>query len=194
MNQKVTYIYYVFNYYRKIFFAMCLLSSLPGLVQIYLLVILNFLHLAFQVYLVVSRVYKSKMKIVIRFTNGFCIIAIQIMILLYNLNDYPKDVMINIGMACLYLTVVSTLMGIFDVFVKIGDTCLQQLRSKHEEEEKKAIEKLKILKEFKNQIKCNIGEELQERPKDPKQIKFLEDKQLMENTFNKDNQQERISV
>jgi hypothetical protein len=125
MNHKVTYIYYVFNYYRKIFFAMCLLGALPGLVQIYLLIILNSLHLAFQVYLVVSRVYKSKMKIIIRFTNGFCIISIEIMILLYNLNDYPKDVMINIGMACLYLTVVSTLMGILDVFVKIGDTCLQ---------------------------------------------------------------------
>lgn len=125
MNQKVTYIYYVFNYYRKIFFAMCLLGVLPGLIQIYLLIILNSLHLAFQVYLVVSRVYKSRMKIIIRFTNGFCIIAIEIMILLYNLNDYSKDVMINIGMACLYLTVVSTLMGILDVFVKIGDTCLQ---------------------------------------------------------------------
>lgn len=125
MNHKVTYIYYVFNYYRKIFFAMCLIGALPGLVQIYLLIILNFLHLAFQVYLVVSRVYKSKMKVVIRFTNGFCIIGIEIMILLYNLNDYPKDVMINIGMACMYLTVVSTLMGILDVFVKIGDTCLQ---------------------------------------------------------------------
>jgi hypothetical protein len=125
MNQKVTYIYYVFNYYRKIFFAMCILSIIPGLVQIYLLIILNSVHLAFQVYLVVARTYKSKMKIVIRFTNDFCIIAIEIMILLYNLNDYPKDTMINIGMACLYLTVVSTLMGILDVLVKIADTCLQ---------------------------------------------------------------------
>jgi hypothetical protein len=65
------------------------------------------------------------MKIVIRVTHDICIIAIEVMILLYNLNDYPKDTMVNIGMACLYLTIVSTLMGILDVFVKIVDTCLQ---------------------------------------------------------------------
>jgi hypothetical protein len=29
------------------------------------------------------------------------------------------------------------------------------------------------MKEFKGEIKCNIGEELQEQPKDPKEIKFL---------------------
>lgn len=131
ISQKVTYVYYVFNYYRKIFFALCLLSMIPGLVQIYLLIVLNFLHLAFQVYLVVAQTYKSKMKIVIRVTHDICIIAIEVMILLYNLNDYSKVTMINIGMACLYLTLVSTLMGILDVFVKIGDTCLQSLRSKH---------------------------------------------------------------
>ncbi len=88
MNQKVTYIYYLFNYYRKIFFAMFVLSIFPGLVQIYLLIILNCLHLAFQVYLVVARTYKSKMKIVIRFINDICIIIIEVLILLYNLNNY----------------------------------------------------------------------------------------------------------
>ena len=88
MNQKVTYIYYVFNYYRKILFALCLISILPGLIQICLLIILNSLHLAFQIYLVVARTYKSKIKVIIRFINGICVIIIQILILLYNLNDY----------------------------------------------------------------------------------------------------------
>lgn len=76
MNQKVTYIYYVFNYYRKILFALCLISILPGLIQICLLIILNSLHLAFQIYLVVARTYKSKIKVIIRFINGICVIII----------------------------------------------------------------------------------------------------------------------
>jgi hypothetical protein len=125
MNQKVTYIYYVFNYYRKVLFAMCLLSIFPGLIQIYFLIILNTLHLAFQVYLVVSRTFKSKMKLVVRFINDICIITIEVLILLYNLNDYSKNTMIKIGMTCLYLAVVTTIMGIIDVIVKIIDTCQQ---------------------------------------------------------------------
>lgn len=173
MDQKVTYIYYVFNYYRKLLFALCLLSIFPGLIQIYLLIILNSLHLAFQFYLVVARTYKSKMKIIIRFINDICIITIEVLILLYNLNDYGQTTMINIGMTCFYLAVVTTLMGILDVVVKIIDTCRQELRSKHEEEEIQALKKVKILREFKGEIRCNIGEELQEQPKDPKVIKFL---------------------
>lgn len=76
MNQKVTYIYYVFNYYRKILFALCLISILPGLIQICFLIILNSLHLAFQIYLVVARTYKSKVKVIIRFINGICVVII----------------------------------------------------------------------------------------------------------------------
>lgn len=146
MNQKVTYIYYLFNYYRKIFFAMFLLSIFPGLVQIYLLILLNSLHLAFQVYLVVARTYKSKMKIIIRFINDICIITIQVMILLYNLNNYDKRTMINIGMSCLYLAVVTTIMGVIDVIVKIVDTCMQELSSKSVRKEVELLQKVKINK------------------------------------------------
>ncbi len=76
MRRPVTYIYYVFNYYRKIFFALCLSNSLPGLVQVYLLITLNIVHLSFQMYLVVSRVYLSKSKVLIRLVNSVSIIMV----------------------------------------------------------------------------------------------------------------------
>jgi len=76
MRQSITYIYYVFNYYRKLFFALCLTYWMPGLIQLYLLLTLNLVHLAFQIYLVVSKTYRSKMKVIIRFINSICIVAL----------------------------------------------------------------------------------------------------------------------
>jgi len=38
--------------------------------------------------------------------------------------------MINIGFACLYLALTTTLMGILDFIIKIIDTALQEIRKK----------------------------------------------------------------
>jgi len=76
LSQPVTYVYYIFNYYRKIFFALCLTDTLPGIVQIYLLICLNTVHLAFQIYLIIAKTYKSKSKIIVRLINSLCIIAV----------------------------------------------------------------------------------------------------------------------
>jgi len=76
MSMPVTYIYYIFNYYRKIFFAISLASTIPGLVQIYSLMAFNVTHLAFQIYLIVCEVYRSKSKVVIKFISSVCIIVL----------------------------------------------------------------------------------------------------------------------
>lgn len=76
MSFAVTYVYYVFNYFRKMFFALCLTYSLPGLVQIYLLITLNTIHLAFQIYLIVAKVYLSKSKVLIRIINSLSVIIV----------------------------------------------------------------------------------------------------------------------
>lgn len=76
MNQSVTYVYYIFNFYRKIFFGLCLTDTLPGLIQIYLLICLNTVHLAFQIYLIAAKTYKSKSKVIVRLINSLCVIAV----------------------------------------------------------------------------------------------------------------------
>lgn len=182
----VTYIYYVFNYYRKIFFALCLTHSLPGLVQIYLLITLNTVHLAFQIYLVVTKVYRSKSKVLIRLINSFSVITVEILILVYNLNSYSNQTNINIGMACFYLSITTAILGLVDAFIKLVDTIFQEIKTKKVHSEKDSFEKKPVLKEFRAEIKCKLGDELKPKlePKDPKQIKFIKDKELMENTIN----------
>jgi len=90
MSQPVTYVYYIFNYYRKIFFALCLTDTLPGLVQIYLLICLNSVHLGFQLYLISAKTYKSRSKVVVRLINSICIIGVEVLIMVYNLSWYDK--------------------------------------------------------------------------------------------------------
>lgn len=76
MSQPVTYIYYIFNYYRKVFFAVCLTSTIPGLVQIYSFMTFNVVYLAFQVYLIVGGIYRSKSKVIIKFLGGVLMVVL----------------------------------------------------------------------------------------------------------------------
>lgn len=130
MNQTVTYVYYVFNYYRKIFFALCLTDTLPGIVQIYLLICLNGVHLGFQLYLIIAKTYKSKSKVIVRLINSSCVIAVEALILVYNLSWYDKQTMINIGLSCFYLSVTTALLNIIDAFIKLFDTIFQEINEK----------------------------------------------------------------
>lgn len=88
MSQSVTYIYYIFNYYRKVVFGLCLTSTIPGLIQIYSFMTFNVLHLAFQVYLIMSDVYRSRSKVVIKFMGSVLMITLELLIVIYNINDY----------------------------------------------------------------------------------------------------------
>lgn len=125
MDHSVTYIYYVFNYYRKIWFAVFLLSDIPGLIQIYMLILINIIHFSFQIYLIVTKVYLSLAKVIIRFINALCVIFLEILIVLYNTNDYDVDSMIKIGLICIYISLTATILGLIDFIVKVIDTFLQ---------------------------------------------------------------------
>lgn len=76
LSHDVTYVYYIFSYYRKLFIAACLLNSVPGIIQIFILLVLNITHLTFQVFLILNHTYNSKIKIMIRLFNGFCIVSL----------------------------------------------------------------------------------------------------------------------
>lgn len=125
MDHSVTYIYYVFNYYRKIWFALFLLSDIPGLIQIYMLILINITHFSFQIYLIVTKVYLSLAKVIIRFINALFVIFLEILIVLYNSNDYDVDSMIKIGLICIYISLTATILGLIDFIIKVIDTFLQ---------------------------------------------------------------------
>jgi hypothetical protein len=171
MGQSVTYIYYIFNYYRKIFFALCLTDTLPGLVQVYLLICLNTGHLAFQLYLVSAKTFKSKSKVIVRLINSLCIIAVEILIIVYNLNWYDTATMINIGMSCFYLSIITALLNIIDAGIKLFDTIMQEVKTKRVIPGSEDLFKQNpVLKEFSKQFICKLGDDL--KPRDPKEVKF----------------------
>lgn len=76
MSLSVTYFYYIFNFYRKVVIALALCSWLPGVVQIYIMIVFNVLHLFFQIYLIAMRAFNSKIKIIIRFIYSLCVITL----------------------------------------------------------------------------------------------------------------------
>ena len=50
-----------------------------------------------------------------------------------------------------------------------------------------------MLKEFRKEIICNLGEDITHKPKDPREIKFKQDKELMENTIRPREEEEESS-
>jgi hypothetical protein len=112
MGQKFTYFYYIFCYYRKIIFALFITYGIPGIIQLYLVLALNILYFTFTVYLIIANTYLSKIKIVIKILNSVTIISVEILILFYNINDYSPETMVQIGIACLYLALITTVMCI----------------------------------------------------------------------------------
>ena len=86
-------------------------------------------------------------------------------------------------MACFYLCIATAILGIIDVIIKLFDTIFQELKPKkvNSELNKTAFPKKNVHKEFSKEIKCGLGKELpehKEEPTDPKEKKFVHDKEL----------------
>ena len=126
----ITYVYFVFNYYRKIFFALALTSSVPGLVQVYLLITINISHLSFTIYLILTDVYRSKSKIIIKIVNSISMMILEVLIIIYNVNNYSNETNVKIGMACFYIAITTAILGIIDAIIKLIDTLRQQVGKK----------------------------------------------------------------
>lgn len=46
----------------------------------------------------------------------------------YNINYSQLNEMILIGIACTYFSIISTVMGLIEMFIKLGDIAFQKLR------------------------------------------------------------------
>lgn len=68
--------------------------------------------------------------------------------------------MINIGLSCFYLSVITALLNIIDAIIKLFDTITQEIRSKQVIPNNNIFQKHPILKEFTKQIICNIGDDI----------------------------------
>lgn len=86
LTSRVSYIIYTFAFLRKFFFAMFLSPILPGLVQIILLVTINTAYLFLIIYIVINKIFTSKIKVLIRIISLLSLISLEIVILVYNMN------------------------------------------------------------------------------------------------------------
>lgn len=83
---SVTYVFYIYNFMKKFMFGFVLAANLPGLIQVLLLLVINSIHLVLMGYIVANNIFNSRIKILTRMLNLVSIIAIEGLILGYNVN------------------------------------------------------------------------------------------------------------
>ena len=120
LNSRVSFVAYLLAFARKFFFAISLSPAIPGLIQVNLLIILNTSHLFLIIYILLNRLSTNKLKILARTVNILSLIALELVIMIYNINYSHKEKMIEMGITCTYLTIIVTVTGIIEIFIKIG--------------------------------------------------------------------------
>lgn len=133
IKSRASYVAYMLAFGRKFFFAMFLTPALPGLIQINMLIFVNLMHFFFIAYIVLNRLFTSKIKVITRAINVLSIIVLELVILIYNINYSAKENMIAMGITCTYLTIVATITGILEVFIKVGEIILQKIKKNSKE-------------------------------------------------------------
>lgn len=127
-------ILYIASYLRKLSFGLILNQEIPGLVQIFLMILVNFVQVSLIVYMVANRLYTSRLKVITRSINVICIIGIEFLILAYNVSGPSTDRLILIGVTCTYLTIIATITGFIEIFAKLVDTLFQRIKGSNKVE------------------------------------------------------------
>lgn len=97
---------------KKFMFGIFLSMNVSGLIQLFILITINIIHMLIIIYIIVHKIYNSKLKILTRSINLLCVIALEGIILGYNMNYNNIEGMILMGVTCTYLTIIVTLIGI----------------------------------------------------------------------------------
>lgn len=111
-NGGLNYVFYLLNFYRKYVFGLVLGVPMNGYVQVGVFLLVNILQLLMIVYIVGNSLYLGRFKIMTRIINLVCVIVLECLILVYNVYDREINRMILIGVACTYLAMVVTGIGI----------------------------------------------------------------------------------
>lgn len=112
-------VFYVYNFTKKFAFGIFLAMPLAGSTQLYLLLAINGAHLFLILYLLWHNIPNSRLKIGTRTINLLCVIALEVLILAYNLLDRQVERMILLGVTCTYLAIAVTLIGIVELVIKV---------------------------------------------------------------------------
>jgi hypothetical protein len=98
---------------RKVLFAFSLSTVLPGSFQCSIIIFINLSYFLLIIYVVYKRLYKSKIKMLIKIINCLCVVGIEFIILFYNLYVNDLSLMIQLGTTCVYLALIATIAGLF---------------------------------------------------------------------------------
>lgn len=104
---------------KKFMFGIFLSMNVSGLIQLFILITINIIHMLIIIYIIVHKIYNSKLKILTRSINLLCVIALEGIILGYNMNYNNIEDMILMGVTCTYLTIIVTLIGIVEIIIKL---------------------------------------------------------------------------
>lgn len=76
INNKITYIFFIYTYYRKIIFSLFLNSYFSGSLQLIIFIIINIIYLSLLIYIIIYKLFISKIKMLTRLINILIIITI----------------------------------------------------------------------------------------------------------------------
>eukprot|EP00919_Chromeraceae_sp_WS-2016_P070611 GHVR01167350.1.p1 GENE.GHVR01167350.1~~GHVR01167350.1.p1 ORF type:complete len:127 (-),score=1.31 GHVR01167350.1:965-1345(-) len=112
LEYVTSYIYYLIVLFRKIVFGLLLMQVIPKYAQIASVIAVNFVFLVVTGYVIYKGYYNSKLKMITRSINAFCMLAIEVIIFVYNTYDFNLKIRADIGLACLYIALIATIFGI----------------------------------------------------------------------------------
>jgi hypothetical protein len=155
----ITSIFYLYNFYRKIAFGVILGSSVPGLAQVLLLILINSGILGLLGYAILHNVFNSRVKMIMRTLNLLSVLAIEVLILCYNLIYCSIETMILIGVSCTYMTVVITGVSMLEVLLKCAEILLQKIKRVRDNNKSTEVEGI-ANSSSKGSIECNNSREV----------------------------------
>ena len=127
INTTEAYHFYLSTMYKKIIIGILLADAIPASFQLYLILIVNILHLVYLCYIAINGIFSSALKVLILLINGISIIGIEIIIITYNWHPFGRDHQIALGVSCVYLTALATIAGVIEIIVRIVEIICQKV-------------------------------------------------------------------
>lgn len=76
LNRNGTYLFYLLAFYRKVLFGMALFDMIPGRIQGYVVLGINVSYLMMIAYILLKKIFHSKLKMLTKTLNALCVIGI----------------------------------------------------------------------------------------------------------------------
>lgn len=127
LDHGATYAFYVFTFYRKVLFGMLLFDLIPSQLQAYSILSVNTCYLLMICYILYRRIFLSRIKMFTRVLNASCVIAIEAIMIYYNSYTHSVKVRVDLGVSCVYLAIISTIIGVVEAGIKMFEIIYQKI-------------------------------------------------------------------